>query len=52
MLVPMSWLKEYCDPGQSAEALATTLALSGTEVERVTSVGVPRGDGNGGRPAS
>jgi phenylalanyl-tRNA synthetase beta chain len=48
MLAPLSWLKEYCDPGQSAEALATTLALSGTEVERVTSVGVPRGDGNGG----
>ena len=48
MRVPVSWLKEYCDPGQGAEALATTLALSGTEVERVTSVGIPRGDGNGG----
>ena len=48
MLVPVSWLKEYCDPGQDADQLATTLALSGTEVERVASVGVPRGDGNSG----
>ncbi len=47
MHVPVSWLKEYCDPGQDADALATTLAMSGTEVERVASVGVPRGDGNG-----
>ena len=48
MRVPVTWLKEYCDPGQGAEELATTLALSGTEVERVATVGVPRGDGNGG----
>ena len=46
--MPVTWLKEYCDPGQDADQLATTLAMSGTEVERVTSVGVPRGDGNGG----
>ncbi len=48
MRVPVSWLKEYCDPGQDSEPLAQTLALSGTEVERVASVGVPRVDGNGG----
>ncbi len=48
MLIPVSWLKEYCDPGQDADRLATTLALSGTEVERVATVGIPRGDGNGG----
>jgi phenylalanyl-tRNA synthetase beta chain len=48
MRIPVSWLKEYSDPGQDADELATTLALSGTEVERVTSVGVPRVDGNGG----
>ena len=35
MRVPVSWLKEYCDPGQDADELAQTLALSGTEVERV-----------------
>ena len=34
-------------PGQDADQLATTLALSGTEVERVASVGIPRVDGNG-----
>ena len=48
MRTPVSWLKEYCDPGQDADRLATTLALSGTEVERVVSVGIPRTDGNGG----
>jgi phenylalanyl-tRNA synthetase beta chain len=48
MRVPLSWLKEYCDPGQDADQLANALALSGTEVERVTSFGVPRTDGNSG----
>ena len=48
MRIPVSWLKEYCDPGHDADRLANTLALSGTEVERVSSVGVPRTDGNGG----
>ena len=46
MRVPVHWLTEYCDPGLGADDLATALALSGTEVERIASVGVPRGDGN------
>jgi phenylalanyl-tRNA synthetase beta chain len=47
MKVPVAWLEEYCDPGLSAEKLATTLAMSGTDVERISHVGVPRDDGNG-----
>jgi phenylalanyl-tRNA synthetase beta chain len=47
MRVPCSWLAEYCDPGLSPEDLATTLAMSGTEVARVMRVGVPGADGNG-----
>jgi phenylalanyl-tRNA synthetase beta chain len=48
MRVPVTWLREYCEPGLGADALATALALSGTEVERITSVGVPTLDGNRG----
>ncbi|HET7177184.1 MAG TPA: phenylalanine--tRNA ligase subunit beta [Solirubrobacterales bacterium] len=40
MRVPYSWLREYCDPGIGAEELAERLAMTGTEVERVSS-GVP-----------
>ena len=46
MRVPVGWLQEYCDPGLGVDELATALALSGTEVERIASVGVPRVDGN------
>jgi phenylalanyl-tRNA synthetase beta chain len=46
MRVPAAWLREYCDPGLGVDDLATALALSGTEVERIASVGVPRVDGN------
>ena len=46
MRVPVAWLREYCDPGLGVDDLATALALSGTEVERIASVGVPRVDGN------
>ncbi|MCG3177311.1 MAG: Phenylalanine--tRNA ligase beta subunit [Candidatus Omnitrophica bacterium] len=35
MRLPLSWLKEYVDPGLSAEALAERLSLSGTAVESV-----------------
>ena len=42
MRVPVAWLREYCDPGLGVDDLATALALSGTEVERIASVGVPR----------
>jgi phenylalanyl-tRNA synthetase beta chain len=48
MRIPVKWLYEYCDAGLGSEELATALAMSGTEVERVESVGVPRGDGNVG----
>jgi phenylalanyl-tRNA synthetase beta chain len=40
MRVPYSWLREYCDPGVAPEQLAERLAMTGTEVERVSS-GVP-----------
>jgi phenylalanyl-tRNA synthetase beta chain len=46
MRVPVAWLREYCDPGLGVDDLATALALSGTEVERIASVGVPQMDGN------
>jgi phenylalanyl-tRNA synthetase beta chain len=46
MKVPVAWLREYCDPGLGVDDLATALALSGTEVERIGTVGVPQMDGN------
>ncbi len=45
MRVPYSWLREYCDPGLGAEELAERLAMTGTEVERVTVAGPPSGEG-------
>jgi phenylalanyl-tRNA synthetase beta chain len=48
MRVPVAWLREYCDPGLGVDDLATALALSGTDVERIASVGVPRVNGNPG----
>lgn len=47
MKIPVTWLREYCDPGLRAEEIAATLALSGSEVERVVRVGIPSADGNG-----
>jgi phenylalanyl-tRNA synthetase beta chain len=41
MRVPYTWLREYCDPGVAPEELAVRLAMTGTEVERVTTVGPP-----------
>ncbi len=46
MKVPLSWLKEYVAVDLPAEQLAERLALTGTEVERVSRVGVPAADGN------
>ena len=46
MKVPYAWLKEYCDPGIDAAAAGRLLSMSGTELERITRVGVPSGDGN------
>ncbi|MET0305731.1 MAG: phenylalanine--tRNA ligase subunit beta [Solirubrobacterales bacterium] len=45
MRVPYSWLSEYCDPGIEPRQLAERLAMTGTEVERVTKVGPPAADG-------
>ncbi len=45
MRVPYSWLREYCDPGVGPRQLAERLAMTGTEVERVTTVGPPSSDG-------
>jgi len=45
MKVPYSWLKEHCDPGIPAAQLAERLAMTGTEVERVATVGPPAADG-------
>ena len=40
MRVPLSLLLSFCDPGLSPEEISSVLALSGTEVERVTTLGV------------
>ena len=45
MKVPYSWLREHCDPGTGAAELAERLAMTGTEVERVGSVGPPSANG-------
>jgi len=45
MKVPYSWLREYCDPGVEPSQLAERLAMTGTEVERVATVGPPSADG-------
>jgi phenylalanyl-tRNA synthetase beta chain len=44
MKVPYSWLREHCDPGIGAGELAERLAMTGTEVERVTTVGPSSGE--------
>jgi phenylalanyl-tRNA synthetase beta chain len=45
MRVPWEWLRDQCDPGMEPEALAERLAMTGTEVERVTLAGPPAADG-------
>jgi phenylalanyl-tRNA synthetase beta chain len=45
MKVPYSWLREYCDPGIEPGQLAERLAMTGTEVERVGTVGPASADG-------
>jgi phenylalanyl-tRNA synthetase beta chain len=44
MRVPVSWLREYCDPGLGVEELAERIALRTTEVERISYVGPPSAD--------
>jgi phenylalanyl-tRNA synthetase beta chain len=45
MRVPLSWLREYCDPGMDPAALADRLVMTGTEVERIDTVGPESGNG-------
>jgi phenylalanyl-tRNA synthetase beta chain len=45
MKVPYSWLREHCDPGVPAAELAERLAMTGTEVERVGTLGPPAAEG-------
>jgi phenylalanyl-tRNA synthetase beta chain len=45
MRVPYSWLREYCDPGMEPAELADRLVMTGTEVERLDSVGPPSSEG-------
>jgi phenylalanyl-tRNA synthetase beta chain len=43
---PLSWLRDYVEITVDVDELASRLALTGTEVERVTEVGVPGGEEN------
>ena len=45
MRVPYSWLREYCDPGMEPAALADRLVMTGTEVERIETVGPASAEG-------
>jgi phenylalanyl-tRNA synthetase beta chain len=45
MRVPYSWLREHCEPGVDAGELAERLAMTGTEVERVSTLGPSTGEG-------
>jgi phenylalanyl-tRNA synthetase beta chain len=45
MRVPLSWLREYCDPGMDPAALADRLVMTGTEVERIETLGPPSSEG-------
>jgi phenylalanyl-tRNA synthetase beta chain len=44
MLVPVEWLRQYCDPALSTEELAVRLTLTGTKAERWFRYGVASGD--------
>ena len=41
----LSWLREYCDPGMDPAELADRLVMTGTEVERIDTVGPPSAEG-------
>jgi phenylalanyl-tRNA synthetase beta chain len=45
MRVPYSWLREYCDPGMDPAELADRLVMTGTEVERLETIGPPSSEG-------
>jgi phenylalanyl-tRNA synthetase beta chain len=42
---PLSWLREYCDPGLGVVEIAEELAMHSIEVERITHAGARSGDG-------
>ncbi|MGD0198192.1 MAG: phenylalanine--tRNA ligase subunit beta [Solirubrobacteraceae bacterium] len=44
MLVPVSWLREYCDPALDTEQLSERLTATGTKTERVFRWGPPSPD--------
>ena len=44
MLVPLEWLRAYCDPPLSTEELAARLTLTGTKTARTFRHGPPAGD--------
>jgi phenylalanyl-tRNA synthetase beta chain len=45
MKVPYSWLREYCDSGMDPAQLADRLVMTGTEVERLDTVGPSSAEG-------
>jgi phenylalanyl-tRNA synthetase beta chain len=45
MRIPFSWMSEYCDPGMEPAALADRLVMTGTEVERLETIGPPSSEG-------
>lgn len=45
MRVPYSWLREYCNPGVGVAEIAERLVMTGTEVERIGTVGPPSPEG-------
>jgi len=45
MRLPLTWLHEYTTPEISTRVLATRLAMTGTEVDRIHQHGVPSTDG-------
>ena len=45
MRVPLSWLREYVNPGMDARELADLLSMRAVDVDRVTRVGVPSAEG-------
>ena len=44
MKAPISWLKEYVSIDSAVDELASRLALTGTEVERVAEAGIAGGE--------
>jgi phenylalanyl-tRNA synthetase beta chain len=45
MLVPLEWLRRYCDPGLGTDRLAAALTLHGLKVERTFRYGPPSSEG-------